>query len=219
VMRAILQITLGAIGVVLIILGIYGIVRGKFGQQTSGGALGGTITVPLSALILILGLGSLGFAGYLSADQSTTYHVAMPAASDNPSSELQIPTSPASPTPTSSSPLTPQITLTCTLGRTQIRPGATIELTYNVNSTTTRQVGLGAGLYDEQGNDHSNGDGDISSFTLKQGSGNPSRPVTIPAKLPPGRYELDAEIWPANQIGQNGINDFVDAACARFAVP
>jgi hypothetical protein len=75
---------------------------------------------------------------------------------------------------------------------------------------------LGAGLYDEKGNDHSNGDGDVSSFTLKQGNSSPSRPVTIPAHLPPGKYELDAEIWPANAVGQNGINDLTDATCGYF---
>jgi hypothetical protein len=80
------------------------------------------------------------------------------------------------------------------------------------------QVGLSAGLYDEEGNDRSNGDGDISSYTLEEGNSNPSRPVTIPRHLPAGRYEIDAEIWPANEIGQNGINDLTDARCAYFTV-
>lgn len=172
--------------------------------------------LPVWARVISAGIGVTAFILGLAPSIYTTSTV-VPNGGTTPAPQ---PSTPApNPIPTSPSPSAPQITLTCTLGHTQIRPGATIDLTYNMNSTATRQVGLGAGLYDEQGNDHSNGDGDISSFTLKQGSGSPSRPVTIPARLPPGRYELDAEIWPANQIGQNGVNDFVDAPCAHFTVP
>jgi hypothetical protein len=82
-----------------------------------------------------------------------------------------------------------------------------------------RQVGLGAGVYDEQGNDQSNGDGDVSDTTLQEGQSDPSRPVTIPTGLPAGTYEIDAEIWPANEIGKNGVNDLTDAVCGSFKVP
>lgn len=95
----------------------------------------------------------------------------------------------------------------------------TVQLTYHIDSSTPRQVGLGAGLYDEQGNDHSNGDGDVSSATIQQGQSSPSRAVIIPANLPPGKYELDAEIWPPNEIGQNNINELVDATCTYFNIP
>jgi hypothetical protein len=95
----------------------------------------------------------------------------------------------------------------------------TVQLTYYVNSPVTRQVGLGAGLYAEQGKDDSNGDGDVDSIVLQQGWSSLSRPVTIPTSLRPGQYELDAEIWPANEIGQNGVNDLADATCTYFNVP
>jgi hypothetical protein len=95
----------------------------------------------------------------------------------------------------------------------------TVQLTYHIGAPSTRQVGLGAGLYDEQGTDRSNGDGDVSDVTLQQGQSSPSRPVAIPANLPAGKYELDAEIWPPNEIGKNHVNDFIDAPCTYFRVP
>lgn len=213
------EVALGVVGLLLVALGIYGILRGKFGQQTSGGAMGGTITLPLSGLIVILGLGALGFAVYLAANQPTKLQVVLPTVSANPPSASPILTTSASSTPIPPTPSPSLMTLGCRLSDKKLRPGLTVQLTYQVYSPVTRQVGLGAGLYDERGNDHSNGDGDVSVFTLKQGESSPSRPVTIPANLPPGTYELDAEIWPANKIGQNGVNDIIDATCANFNVP
>lgn len=213
------EVTLGIIGILLVALGIYGIVRDKFGQETSGGAMGSTITLPLSGLIVVLGLGALGLAGYLAANQSTKFRAATPTASASPPSGSPIPSTSISPTPTLPTPAASVMTLACRLNGKKLEPGVTVQLTYKAYSPVTRQVGLGAGLYDEQGNDHSNGDGDVSVFTLKQGQSNPSRPVTIPTNLPPGKYELDAEIWPANKIGQNGVNDIIDATCANFDVP
>lgn len=111
------------------------------------------------------------------------------------------------------------MTLSCSLSQQRLRPGMTVQLTYHVDSPVIRQAGLGAGLYDAQGNDDSNGDGDVDSIALHQGWNSLSRPVTIPANLQPGQYELDAEIWPANEIGQNGVNDLIDATCTYFKVP
>ena len=213
------EVVLGVVGLLLVALGIYGVVRGKFGQQTSGGAMGGTISLPLSGLILLLGLGALGFAVYLAADQPTKIRVVLPHVSATlPSASSTLITS-ISPTPTPPTPAPSLMTLGCKLSDKKLRAGLTIQLTYQVYSPVARRVGLGAGLYDEQGTDHSNGDGDVSVFTLKQGQSSPSRPVTIPADLPSGKYELDAEIWPANKIGQNGVNDIIDTTCANFNVP
>lgn len=213
------EVALGFVGILLVVLGVYGIVRDKFGQQTSGGALGGTITLPLSGLIVVLGLGALGLAGYLAANQPTKPGAALPTTSASSPTASPTPSTSNSPTPTLLTPSASVMTLMCRLNGKRLGPGVTVQLTYKVYSPVARQVGLGAGLYDEQGNDHSNGDGDVSVFMLQQGQSNPSRPVTIPTNLPPGKYELDAEIWPANEIGQNGVNDIIDATCANFDVP
>jgi hypothetical protein len=91
-------------------------------------------------------------------------------------------------------------------------------MTYNMTLNHGDTVGLGAGIYDESGNDHSTGDGDIGSIYLPPGPDTKSRPVPIPGNLPPGTYEIDAEIWPPNEVGQNGANTLADATCAYFSV-
>ena len=220
-----LVVLLGLAGIALIVFGIYGIVRGKYGETTSGGALGGTIAIPLSGLILILGLGSLAYAGYLALNGTKQEPGATPTnIPGSPITSLPI-ISPTAPVPSTESPTvtTPatvsSMKLTCSLSQKRLRPGMTVQLTYHVDSPAARQVGLGAGLYDEQGNDDSNGNGDIASMSLQEGWNSPSRPVTIPANLAPGQYELDAEIWPANEIGQDGVNDLIDTTCTYFNVP
>lgn len=108
--------------------------------------------------------------------------------------------------------------VTCTLSQWNLRPGLTLRLTYHINSPVARQVGLGAGLYDNRGRDHSNGDGDIDDITVPKGRSSLSRPVVIPANLPASTYELDAEIWPPDEVGKNGVNDLTDASCTFFHV-
>ena len=220
------EVLIGVVGLALVALGIYGILRNKFEAPATGGALGASINVPVSTLLVILGLGGLGYAGYLATTGSTKAPVAAP--SESPDTPASSPTPTSSPTtPLSASPVSTgspsrtesPITLSCSLSQGQLAPGMTVQLTYHVHSLTTRQVGLGAGLYDDQGNDHSNGDGDVDNTTLPQGQSSPSRPVVIPANLPAGKYEITAEIWPANEIGQDNVNDIIDTTCTHFSVP
>lgn len=89
---AIFEVALASIGLVLVGLGIYGVVRGKFGEQTSSPALGGTVTLPLSGLLLVLGLCCIGYSGYLGANKSI--NSISPAANNSNSA----PISPTSPT-------------------------------------------------------------------------------------------------------------------------
>jgi hypothetical protein len=91
-------------------------------------------------------------------------------------------------------------------------------MTYEINSNEPVKAGLGAALYDNQGNDHSTGYGDIDSALIPAGQSNRSRPVQFPSNLPAGRYEMDAEIWPDNEVGKNGANTLADATCAFFKV-
>jgi hypothetical protein len=108
-------------------------------------------------------------------------------------------------------------TVSCTINAS-LQPGRTIQLTYHFNSATARRAGLGAGLYDATGNDHSTGAGDINSYEIAPGRTAKSRPVPVPAKLPPGRYELDAELWPPNKVGQNGAQTIASATCGFLTV-
>jgi hypothetical protein len=92
-------------------------------------------------------------------------------------------------------------------------------MTYNVALKEPDTVGLGAAIYDNASTDHSTGYGDVDSIQLHSGQTKESRPVPIPGNLPSGRYEIDAEIWPPNEVGQNGANTIADALCAYFSVP
>lgn len=111
------------------------------------------------------------------------------------------------------------VTATCKLSTTRIQPGSIISLSYTIRSNTGASVGLGAGIYDDKAIDHSTGFGDIASFPLNAGQNADTRPVSIPADLPPGRYEVDGEIWPANQVGDDGANTMAGPTCGWFTVP
>jgi len=112
-----------------------------------------------------------------------------------------------------------EITATCSLGHGRIVPGITTMLTYTIGSNQAATVGLGAGIYNNLGNDESTGYGDVASFPLKAGNNTYSRPVYIPSSLGSGRYEVDGEIWPANEVGAPGANTYAGPTCAWFSVP
>src|SRR5271170_585808 len=110
VITILFEALLGVIGLALIAFGVYGVIRDKYSTQTSGGALGGQITLPLSGLLLILGLVSLGFAAYLQATGTgtpTAGPVAQTPSAQAPSANTTSPTqsiSPQAPTETAASP-------------------------------------------------------------------------------------------------------------------
>ena len=99
-----------------------------------------------------------------------------------------------------------------------MKPGQTLQLTYHFDSSAARQVGLGAGLYNNVGTDKSTGVGDINNYQLTGGKTAKTRSVPIPAHLPPGRYELDAELWPPNEVGQNSAQTITAATCGYITV-
>src|SRR5258708_1097389 len=174
-MSTLLEVLLGVTGFALIVFGVYGIVRGKFGTPTTGGALGATINVPLSALLVILGLSSLGFAAYLQVTGGTKATEGAPATT--PGTATAQPAQSASsapvstgetPSPTATSPGN-VITLTCSISPGRVRVGMTLNMTYHIYLPAARRVGLGAGLYDDQRKDYSNGNGDVDSIALQQG--------------------------------------------------
>jgi hypothetical protein len=114
----------------------------------------------------------------------------------------------------------PQLTVTasCEVLSGQLAPGVVTRITYHINANESFQAGLGAGVYDNAGHDHSTGYGDIDDVTLPKGLTSISRPVLLPQNLPAGYYEITGEIWPANEIGQNGFNTYADPTCGYFTV-
>lgn len=111
-----------------------------------------------------------------------------------------------------------RLSLHCTLKDPVVQAGTTVEMTYDFSSNEKVQVGLGAGLYDDQGASYSDGIGDIDSYLLAAGKSAKTRLVDIPSNLHPGTYELDAEIWPPNKVGADGANTLTEGTCAFFTV-
>ena len=109
------------------------------------------------------------------------------------------------------------VSVECTAS-SRIRPGKLVTLAYKIKSDRTVDVGLGAGFYDESGGDHSTGTGDRDSLRLKSGDTRVTRVFVEPAGLAPGIYELDAEIWPANKIGADGVETLADDQCAVIRI-
>ncbi len=109
------------------------------------------------------------------------------------------------------------LSVRCRLDRPP-RRGATIQLTYRFASSEDMRVGLGAGLYDDEGNDQSTGYGDRDSVEIPTGTSTATRPVLVPGDLSPGHYELNGEIWPENRVSAAGAEVLQEAACANFAV-
>lgn len=112
----------------------------------------------------------------------------------------------------------PSVAVTCT-APTNLRPGRTVTLVYNISATKPVKVGLGAGLYDPDGSDYSDGSGDVDEYALGAGRVTASRPFTVPTGLDRGRYELVAEIWPANNIGAEGVDTLADQPCGYIDIP
>jgi hypothetical protein len=112
-----------------------------------------------------------------------------------------------------------KISATCSLSNKTITRGELVRLTYTIDSSSAVSVGLGAGIYNNQSIDESTGYGDVDSYSLRAGSNTYTRPVPIPSNLKPGLYEIDGEIWPANEVGGPGANTYAGPTCAWFKVP
>jgi len=150
------------------------------------------VSLPPVSVLLVLGTILLIAGGSLAARASF--------ASRTPNSTPTVSISTSAPTI-----VTPlNIILTCSLNTQSLHSGMTIIMTYAMTLSQRASVGLGAAIYDSSGNDDSTGYGDIDDIQLPQGQVTESRPVPIPSNLPPGNYEIDAEVWPPNEIGQDG---------------
>ncbi len=67
--------------------------------------------------------------------------------------------------------------------------------------------------------DYSTGFGDVADAQLHTGVNRIVRPVQIPRHLQPDEYEIDAEIWPPNKVGANGVQTLTDGFCVGFVIP
>jgi len=128
----------------------------------------------------------------------------------------------ASPTPPSPSPSEKlNISVACKIPP-GVHSGEQITATYTITSNQEVKVGLGAGVYDSGGTDHSTGTGDQDGYQLRAGTQKVTRIIALPAGLSADQYEIDAEIWPDGRIGANGANGanvLAEATCGTFSVP
>lgn len=160
-----------------------------------------------------------GAAGARTSSAATPGVPGVPAASPSGAA-----VSPQSPGPAVASPSAgatndvspPSVSVTCSGMPSTMKRGATFSMTYDVVSASTRQVGLGAALYDGSGADQADGTGDENAVSLSVGHTTTTRSVSVPASLSPGTYEVDGELWPPNQIG-NG-EPLTSASCGNVQV-
>lgn len=166
----------------------------------------------LAALIAALA-GLFGHGGQAASQQTSTATTTQPGV---------VIAAPSSSTPGSTSAPTTstaaRVTVRCGVPA-RLRPGDTITLVYTIDAPAPVTVGLGAGLYDAKKGDHSTGDGDVDAWQLAVGHTTKPRLFDIPADLPPGRYELVAEVWPPNQVGAEGVDVVAEDTCGFVTVP
>jgi hypothetical protein len=99
-----------------------------------------------------------------------------------------------------------------------VHEGEQITAVYTITSNRSVKVGLGAGVYDSGGTDHSNGTGDEDGYQLAVGTQTVTRILVLPSGLSPDQYEIDAEIWPNGKIGAPGVSTLAETTCGFFKV-
>jgi len=129
----------------------------------------------------------------------------------------------AAPTTTAAAVLTPlkaaDVTVDCAVSPAP-QLGSAVTMTYTLTATRPGTVGLGAGVVDENVNDHGVDDsGDRNSYALHAGIQQYTRTLRLPAKLPKGSYDISAEVWPTGQVGKDGVETLTDETCATLTVP
>ncbi|WP_426513155.1 hypothetical protein ACPPVO_22515 [Dactylosporangium sp. McL0621] len=183
-------------------------------------------------VLIVVALVAVGLLGGWAGHKIGVYAFPEPTPSSTPAltaEPVRSPSPPSSANPTPSAmpsspapvrmpppPVSPKVVSVACGAPTSARPGQTITLTYGFNAAGPIVVGLGAGLYDTAGGDHANGDGDVDEASLAVGGTVKTRPFTVPPGLTPGTYELVAEVWPANQIGEG--ETLAEGACGALVV-
>jgi hypothetical protein len=92
--------------------------------------------------------------------------------------------------------------------------GVPVEVTYSIKTSRQIAVGLGVGIYDEEGVDHSKGFGDRAYVPLEEGDTAISRPIKVPTDYKVGTCEVVAEVWAGNKIGESGVDTLGEATCS-----
>jgi hypothetical protein len=172
---------------------------------------------------VIVGVAVLGgtvFGTVTSIEKNVTASPSTQASSSvGPAGSPSLVTTTIAPTtPPITSPPSLNISVTCKLPG-PVREGQQTSAAYTITSNQSVKVGLGAAVYDSAGTDHSNGDGDVDEYRLVAGTQTVTRDLVLPSGLPADRYEVDAEIWPANEIGADNAEALADSPCGNFNVP
>jgi hypothetical protein len=91
-----------------------------------------------------------------------------------------------------------------------------VTLVYTITSRAEGRADLGAEVYDDNGDRHADGFGDLNSHLLRVGTQVIRRPVHLPPELASGDYEVSGEVWPDGKTGTG--ETITDATCATFSV-
>ncbi len=202
------------VGYIILILGLILTLRPRDPKRPDGIRIG---NVKLSEGFSVLALGAVLVMTSYGVKVLPWGNKPPPTTTTTTTATSTTTTRPSTTKPTTTTAPKLSVTLTCS-APANLRPGQTIMLAYSIEATRPVKVGLGAGLYDSGGDDHSTGDGDVDEYALAVGHQTPSRPFIVPSNLPRGRYELVAEIWPANKIGAEGANTIAEHTCAYVSI-
>jgi len=177
----------------------------------------GGVVVAIGAIVT----GVLAITGHIGTDpntKSTATPQPTPDGGPLPTTVVSPSHAPSATTSALPSPTQPlNISVVCKLPPA-VHKGEQTTATYVITSNQAVKVGIGAGVYDSGGTDHSNGDGDMDGYQLKAGTQSVTRKLILPSSLQADQYEIDAEIWPSGEIGANGANTLAEATCGYFNV-
>jgi hypothetical protein len=108
------------------------------------------------------------------------------------------------------------VTVTCADLHSKMHGGDHFTMTYDIDSTTARKVGLGAAIVDPARHDRSDGSGDLDSAPVAAGHTTVSRRVDVPSHLQKQKFEVVGQVWPEHHVGDRMVAVIAQDSCGSF---
>jgi hypothetical protein len=110
------------------------------------------------------------------------------------------------------------VTVTCSDLHSKMHHGDHFTVTYDIDSTTARKVGLRAALIDPARHDRSDTSGDRDSLAVAPGHTRVSSRVDVPSNLPHQAFEVVGQVWPEHHIAERAVAVIAQDGCGSFEV-
>ncbi|HEY8201175.1 MAG TPA: hypothetical protein VII47_07460 [Actinomycetota bacterium] len=89
-------------------------------------------------------------------------------------------------------------------------------MTFDIDSTTARNVGLGVALIDRAGHNLADGSGNRDSFAVAAGHTTVSRRVDVPSHIPLQSFKVVGQVWPEHHVGDSTVAVIAQDSCGSF---